>query len=251
MARLIIEDVTIDRTATVISLRVRFRGGQLSSLDVAVPPRAWQARQTQPRTLATLDQLLVTFTDGQAARALNDDGHRSGSGQPFTASIVFHLRRANNLASHAERLRAQGKLTMPELAQRLGVHTSTIKAWNKAGFLASHQADDRNVRLFDPPAPGDPRLIKKMGSSSFNLLASSAFMPPYWLTQRYQVAGVTSRYRATSAISLPSTKSFWPSVTLRTTCSGCDGVASRRCLLAPILGPRALTTCGPLQGVRS
>jgi len=55
-------------------------------------------------------------------------------------------------------------LTMPELAHRLGVHVSTIKAWHRAGLLISHQANDKNIRLFEPPTPGDPRLVKHQGS---------------------------------------------------------------------------------------
>jgi len=165
MARLIIEDVTIDRTPKVIHLRVRFKGGQLTCLEVPVPPTGWEARQTGRTTLAALDALLGTHTDAQAATVLNADGHRSGTGQAFTAAIVLHLRRANRLLSHAERLRAQGKLTLAEMADHLDVHPSTVKAWARAGFLSSHQADGRNTRVFDPPTPGDPRLVKKMGSS--------------------------------------------------------------------------------------
>jgi DNA invertase Pin-like site-specific DNA recombinase/DNA-binding transcriptional regulator YiaG len=163
MARLIIEDVTIDRTATVIYLRVRFKGGQLVSREVPVPPRAWQARQTSPGTLAALDRLLETHTDAQAAEALNAGGHHSGTGRTFTPNIVLHLRRTNGLPSHLERLRAQGLLTISELAERLGVHPSTVKAWQRAGLVPSHQANDKNIRLFDPPTPGDPRYVKRQG----------------------------------------------------------------------------------------
>jgi DNA invertase Pin-like site-specific DNA recombinase len=163
VARLLIEDVTIARTDK-IHLHVRFRGGKTTSLVVPIPLMSYQARQTKPDTLAALDRLLDTHTDGQAAEALNAGGHRSGTGQAFTPKIVLHLRRCNGLPSHLERLRARGLLTMTELAGRLGVHHSTIKAWHRAGLLTSHQANDKNVRLFEPPTPGDPRLIKRMGS---------------------------------------------------------------------------------------
>ena len=53
---------------------------------------------------------------------------------------------------------------MDEIAERLGVHTSTIKAWRHAGLLISHKANDKNERLYEPPIPGDPRLVKRMGS---------------------------------------------------------------------------------------
>ena len=162
IARLLIEDVTINKTDQ-IHLHVRFRGGQTISLVVPIPLAAYQARQTQPNTLAELDRLLDTHTDAQAADSLNAAGHRSGTGQAFTPNIVLHLRRCNGLPSHFERLRTQGLLTITELAERIGVHPSTIKAWQRAGLLSSHQANDKNIRLFDPPTPGDPCYAKRQG----------------------------------------------------------------------------------------
>ena len=157
MVRLLIDDVTLHKTDR-IHLHVRFRGGQTHSLAVAIPPTSWQARQTRPDTVAALDQLLDTHTDAEAADALNAAGHRSGENKPFTAGIVVHIRRKYHLPSHADRLRAQGLLTTTELAERLAVHPSTIKSWTKAGILNSHKANDKNERLYEPPAADDPRL---------------------------------------------------------------------------------------------
>ncbi len=163
MARLLIDDVTMTKTDR-IHLDVRFRGGQTTSLDVPIPPPAWQLRQTCPETLALLDRLLDDHTDGETAAALNTAGHRSGEGKPFTSRIVLDLRQSHHLPSHADRLRARGLLTMTEIAARLGVHISTIKAWRRAGLLTARKANDRNVPLFDPPGPADPRLVKRQGS---------------------------------------------------------------------------------------
>jgi DNA invertase Pin-like site-specific DNA recombinase len=162
IARLLIEDVTINKTDQ-IHLHIRFRGGQTTSLTIPIPLNAWQARQTDPDTFKLLDQLLHDHTDAEAAQQLNAAGRRTGTNKPFTAHIVMHIRRANDLASHADRLRARGLLTIDETAQRLGVHTSTIKAWHRAGLLTSHKANDRNERLFDAPDPDDPRLQRRMG----------------------------------------------------------------------------------------
>lgn len=163
MVRLLIEDVTLTKTDQ-IHCHVRFRGGQTTSLTIPIPPKAWEARRTDPDTLTLLDQLLDDHTDAETAQALNQAGHRSGTGQVFTPSIVLHLRRSNSLPSHHERLRARGMLDKHEMAERLGVHTSTIKSWNRAGLLTSHKANDKNIRLYEPPTPGDPRLVKRMGS---------------------------------------------------------------------------------------
>ena len=163
MVRLLVEDVTMVKTER-IHLHVRFRGGQSTSLEVPIPLNAWQARQTEPETLTMLDSLLDTHTDAEAAEALNGTGRRSGMGSPFTARIVLHLRRSKGLPSHADRLRARGLLSLAEMAQRLQMNPSTIKAWRRAGLLVSYKANDKGERLFEPPTPGDPRFVKRQGS---------------------------------------------------------------------------------------
>jgi DNA invertase Pin-like site-specific DNA recombinase len=163
MIRLLIDDVTLAKTDR-IHAHVRFRGGQTTSLTLPIPDKAWQLRETHPDTLATLDRLLDEHTDAETAEALNAAGHRSGEGKPFTNRIVLDLRRAHHLPSHAERLHARGLLTIGELAERLDVHKTTIKNWHQAGLLISHKGNDKNIRLFEAPAPGDPRLVARQGS---------------------------------------------------------------------------------------
>ena len=162
IVRLLIEDVTLTKTDR-IHAHVRFRGGQTRSLTIPLPLNAWQARQTHPDTFTLVDRLLDQHTDREVAERLNHDGHRSGTGKPFTAAIVLHLRRSHRLPSHADRLRAHGLLTLAETAARLSVHTSTIKAWHRAGLLESEKANDKNERLYHPPRPSDPRLVKQLG----------------------------------------------------------------------------------------
>jgi DNA invertase Pin-like site-specific DNA recombinase len=163
MVRLLIEDVTLTKTDQ-IHIHVRLRGGQTTSLTIPIPLKAWQTRQTNPNTLATLDQLLNDHTDAETAKLLNAAGHRSGEGKSFTGRIVLELRISNHLPSHAERLHANGLLTLPEIARQLNVHPTTIKRWHHAGLLTSRKANDKNERLYEPPTPGDPRLAKHMGS---------------------------------------------------------------------------------------
>lgn len=162
MVRLLLEDVTLTKT-DVIHAHVRLRGGQTRSYTLPIPPPAWKARETDPDTLALLDRLLDQHTDAETAAELNHRGHHSGEGKPFTARIVLHLRRDHHLPSHAERLRDRGLLTLSETATLLRVSTSTIKAWHRAGLLTSEKANDKNERLFQPPTPGDPRLVKQLG----------------------------------------------------------------------------------------
>jgi hypothetical protein len=174
MIRLIIDDVTLDKT-DLIHLHVRFRGGQTTSLTIPIPPTGWQTRQTHPDTIAALDRLLDDHTDAETAHALNAAGHRSGTDQPFTAKIVLDLRRSNGLTSHHQRLQAAGMLTGDQLAERLGVHPTTIKRWQAAGLLDSHKANDKNQRLYPPPGPNPPH--KKQGSKLSKRVATAQRSP--------------------------------------------------------------------------
>jgi DNA invertase Pin-like site-specific DNA recombinase len=162
IARLLIEDVTLARTDQ-IHLHVRFRGGQTTTLTIPRALNAWEARQTPADTLAEIDRLLDQHTDAETARQLNSSGHRSGTGKPFTRTMIVKLRHSNGLRSHRQRLLDHGMLTQEQIAERLGVSPKTIHAWRRARLLHAHRANDKNDWLYQPPIPGDPRLVKRRG----------------------------------------------------------------------------------------
>jgi DNA invertase Pin-like site-specific DNA recombinase len=163
MVRMLIDDITLNRDQQ-ITAHVRLKGGQTHTLTLPIPLRCWQARKVHPDTVTLIDQLLEEHTDAETAQLLNQAGRRSGTGQPFSSAIVAHLRRDYQLPSHRDRLRARGLLTINEIADQLGVGTSTIKAWRTAGLLTGHRANDKNERLYEPPATDDPRLAPHRGS---------------------------------------------------------------------------------------
>ena len=162
MVRLLIEDITLNRDQQ-ITAHARLKGGQTHTLTLPIPLRCWEARKVHPDTVKLIDQLLDDNTDAETAQLLNQAERRSGTGQPFSSGIVVHIRREYGLPSHRDRLRAQGLLTISEIAEQLDVGTSTIKAWRAAGLLTGHTANDKNERLYEPPPADDPRLVKHHG----------------------------------------------------------------------------------------
>jgi DNA invertase Pin-like site-specific DNA recombinase len=164
LARHIIEDVTITTTSTSTSrsgrsdggrihLHVRYRGGATTSITISKNPPAYKTWQTPTSTLKRIDQLLDDHTDGETADHLNRAGLTSGTNKPFTSLIIRHLRRNHDIPSHRDRLRAQGMLTLNEIAHHLNVHTRTIKSWHAAGLLKARKANDKNDHLYPPPDP--------------------------------------------------------------------------------------------------
>jgi DNA invertase Pin-like site-specific DNA recombinase len=154
MLRLLIEDVTLLKTEQTITLQVRFRGGSSQTLTVPAPLRSWQAWTTRPEIIAEIDRLLDECTEQQVAEALNQRGFRSGKGELFSARIVARLRKDYGLTDRYTRLRARGLLTLQEIAAKLGVSTSTIKAWRRAELLMGHAYTEKPECLYELPTDG-------------------------------------------------------------------------------------------------
>lgn len=149
MVALLIEDITLLR-AEHISIHVRFRGGQTTSLTVPRPVPMAVIRKTKPEVIATLDRLLETHTDQQAAEALNALGYRNWRQQPFNAKKVISVRCAYKLKGGAKRLLDKGFVRADDLAKRFSVSVTTIHDWGRQGLLR-RQRYDNNVRcLYEP-----------------------------------------------------------------------------------------------------
>lgn len=155
MARLLIADVTLLK-GTDIRAQVRFNGGTTHTLNLAPPKSAWQLRKSAPAVVAEVNRLLEDHTEAEIAQLLNQKGLKSGTGKRFHRLIVRRIRTVYGLKSRYRRLRAQGLLTIPEMARLLHVCQTTVKLWRRAGLLKAHRYDEKDQYLFERPGPGAP-----------------------------------------------------------------------------------------------
>jgi DNA invertase Pin-like site-specific DNA recombinase len=151
MARLILEDVALNRDQTLISVQVRFKGGAAKSLSLPMPPNAWQLRKTKAEIVAEIDRLLERCTDSEIAAELNKKGWRSSANQPFSAWIIYHLRKSHKLISRTERLRAKGLLNAREIATLVGTKPLLVDYWRQQGLLEGIRLNDKNEYLYERP----------------------------------------------------------------------------------------------------
>ena len=159
MIRLLIEDVTLNRADTITA--VRFRGGSTRTLTLPIPLRAWELKKTSPAVMAEVDTLLESHTPGCIATVLNQHGHRSGDGRPFTRKMVVDLVKDHDaLKSRYDRLRDKGFLTQEEIAKQLGITPETVRTWARRGLLRAHPYTDRYQCLYEPPSQHPPQKMQ-------------------------------------------------------------------------------------------
>jgi len=156
MVRLLIEDVTLIKKEG-IDMHVRFKGGASRSLNLPRPKASWELRQLSQDVVDEIDRLLDDHTYEEIAKILNEKKIVSGTGKPFDGNRVGVVRRAYNLKSRHERLRARGLLSLDELAERLGVCKDTVKLRRYEGRLGirSYRVDDNGYRMYEDPGSGD------------------------------------------------------------------------------------------------
>ena len=155
MVRLLIEDVTLLKT-DVIDVKVRFRGGATKELRIPIPPKAYVKNQSPPALIERLREMSKNQTVGQIIEQLNVEGVKSPTGRCFTRNILHQLRHLYGIRGPYESLRERGLLTLQEIAQRLGVHPGTVKAWARLGLLRVHRYDDHGRALYEDPGSARP-----------------------------------------------------------------------------------------------
>jgi hypothetical protein len=151
MVRLLIEDVTLRREDRLITVQVRFKGGQSEGFQLTVGLPAYDIRRTPAEVVTEVDRLLDHYTEGGVAAELNRRAIRSGTDQAFNPVMINHIRHNYGLTSRRDRLQSRGLVSLHQAASRMGLHPSTVKAWRREGRLVAEPLNDKGEHYFQIP----------------------------------------------------------------------------------------------------
>lgn len=164
MLAYVIEDVTLVKVPEdgVTRVHVRFRGGRRETLTAQNPKSSAEQVRTSSEIVALVDRLLDDHVYDEIADVLNGRGLRPGgsarkgcAAARFTSKRVAYLVHRYDLKPRRQRLRERGMLTRREVAERLGVHSTTVSTWTKHGILIRH-ACSGNRWLYEAPGENLP-----------------------------------------------------------------------------------------------
>jgi DNA invertase Pin-like site-specific DNA recombinase/uncharacterized protein YndB with AHSA1/START domain len=145
LLNLLLEEVNIrlDRSAkqNSVHLTLRWQGGAISELDVALPNPHQPTIKTDENTIDLLRRLACHYDDAMIAGILNRQGRRTAMGERFTANRVGNLRRYRKITRYqrSEDKREGDLVTVTKAAEILGIAPSTVHRWLDDGFIAGEQ----------------------------------------------------------------------------------------------------------------
>jgi DNA invertase Pin-like site-specific DNA recombinase/predicted DNA-binding transcriptional regulator AlpA len=143
LLRTLLEEVVLNlkRAEGHAHLTLRWRGGAITALDVAVPKFRPMGPRTDEDTISLLHRLATLYPDEVIAGIFNRQGRKTATGERFTANQVGSLRRYRDIPRfQAPAEPPSGELvSIRKAAQILGMNTSSIHRWLADGFIAGEQ----------------------------------------------------------------------------------------------------------------
>ena len=174
LLRCLIEDVTLDRFSKegVSIIHIRWHSGTSTTVEVERPQPGCR---TSPRAVRRIRELALRHADEEVAAILNEEGLRTGKGQVWTRNRVARVRRRRGIPSgcpcrpQKSGPRGDGLLPAEEVAERLGVSSSTVSRWFQEGILKGQQRkpnsmlwirlSEQEQRRLDGSTPPRPDLL--------------------------------------------------------------------------------------------
>lgn len=140
LLRALLADVTITPSAdepSRILVGLHWKSGACQQVAATRRKNAIQLRSTDPAAIELARRTGPHMDNAALAAALNDAGHRTGTGQPFDATAAGNLRNYHRIPYPG--LLEDGELTPRQVAGLAGVSTGTVHYWINSGYLAARR----------------------------------------------------------------------------------------------------------------
>jgi DNA invertase Pin-like site-specific DNA recombinase len=142
MLRLLIKDITVEKSAVPKQLvvHIRWQGGACTDRSVQLPPNVADRVRYPAAVVERVHELAQSLPDAQIAAQLNREGHSSAKGRPYTAKIIQWIRWRYQIPPAT--IKKPEELTVQQVAQQFGVSTGVIYYWIEHKIITARRLND-------------------------------------------------------------------------------------------------------------
>ena len=139
MLRLLIKDITVEKSAVPKQLlvHIRWQGGACTDRSVQLPPNIADVLRYPAAVVERVRELAQSLPDVQIAAQLNREGHSSAKGKPYTVKIIQWIRWRYRIPPAT--LKKPEELTVPQIAQQFGVSPNVVYYWIEHGIIVARR----------------------------------------------------------------------------------------------------------------
>ena len=139
MLRLLIKDITVEKATNPkrLLVHIRWQGGACNDVCVQLPRNIADRVRYSAAVVDHVRHLAQSLSDGEIADRLNQEGHVSALGKPFTGSMVQWIRYRYEIAK--ARLARPEELTVQQVAERFRVSPNVVYYWIDRGVIKARR----------------------------------------------------------------------------------------------------------------
>ena len=137
MLRLLIKDITVEKSAAPKQLLVHIRwpGGACSECTVQLPLNMPDRVRYPDALVERVRELAQSLPDNEIAAQLHRDGHSSAKGRPYTKKIIQWIRWRYRIPPAP--LKNAEELTVQQVANQFGVSIWVVHYWIEHGIITT------------------------------------------------------------------------------------------------------------------
>ena len=139
MLRLLIKDITVEKTSVPKQLlvHIRWQGNACTDLTLQLRPNIADRMRYPDAIVNQVRVLAQNLRDAEIAQKLRQEGQISVTGKPYTASIIQWIRYRYQISPPT--LKKPEELTVHQVAQRFGVNENVVYYWIQHALLLARQ----------------------------------------------------------------------------------------------------------------
>lgn len=176
MLRILIKDITIAKgpepktsEPRQLRLQIRWQGGATETVELRLPPKRPDAVRYQPEFVVRIRDLAKDHDDAEIAASLDNEGLKSSTAKPFTASMISWIRFKHRIPGPP---RLKDALSVAEVGQRYGVSQHVVYYWIETGTVDAKKRKP-GTRYAIAITDETDRELRKRVANSTRIAASS------------------------------------------------------------------------------